>query len=440
MTGKSKRSLSKRKRMFFRLMLASMVYGAVELLSWSGLTLSQEEFSYEKIRERQHMIANGSSVSDGATESVHPYLGWTHNPQIAPDEVIFDRRIPVNHLGFQDSSASVNQRTPDKFIVAILGGSVAWQVSVAGEETLTSVLKSHPRLQDKEIVIVRLATAGYKQPQQVMALNYVSVLGGEFDAVINIDGYNEVALSSEENAKMGTSIAYPRAWHARVITAVDPQISHSASRLLHLRGKRQQMANDILESRLSWSPTANLVWLIRDQSAVSELTDLAIEVSRARTNSFVYHGPAADNEDQAAINQQIVDLWLRSSIQLHRSCNAGGILYLHVLQPNQYCSGSKQMSPEEISWAWQPGQAAGEAIREVYPLLIDQTQSLADEGVAFSDQSMLFEDITETIYIDPYCHYNEKGNVLLAEAVATELLKLLDKGRPQQTQYPEPKP
>jgi len=44
-------------------------------------------------------------------------------------------------------------------------------------------------------------------------------LGGEFDLVINIDGFNETTLAILENADLGTSIAYPLAWHSLPLNA-----------------------------------------------------------------------------------------------------------------------------------------------------------------------------------------------------------------------------
>ncbi|MGV2341075.1 MAG UNVERIFIED_CONTAM: hypothetical protein LVR18_46165 [Planctomycetaceae bacterium] len=73
---------------------------------------------------------------------------------------------------------------------------------------------------------MRLALPGYKQPQQLMALNYVLSLGGEFDAVLNIDGFNDGALSILENAQPKASIAYPSACTSLVMT--DPRISVEA--------------------------------------------------------------------------------------------------------------------------------------------------------------------------------------------------------------------
>jgi hypothetical protein len=47
--------------------------------------------------------------------------------------------------------------------------------------------------------VVKATIGGYKQPQQLMALNWFMALGGEFDIVINLDGFNDVALPALEN-------------------------------------------------------------------------------------------------------------------------------------------------------------------------------------------------------------------------------------------------
>ena len=43
----------------------------------------------------------------------------------------------------------------------------------------------------------------------------------------------------------------------------------------------------------------------------------------------------------------LIDLWKRSSLQLHGICEANGIIDLHVLQSNLYLPGSRVMNAEE---------------------------------------------------------------------------------------------
>ncbi|MEZ6129660.1 MAG: hypothetical protein R3C59_13335 [Planctomycetaceae bacterium] len=418
---------SRLRRTAFRLTLLLLTWLTCELLAMAGLWLTSDEVATADPRETAAQIASGAAASDGATEVIHPYLGWVHNPQRALTEVVFGEDVPVNPLGFQDTNTSIHKRSADKFILGITGGSVAWHMSIAGLQTLTQELQNHPALNGRTIEVVRLATSGYKQPQQLMALNFIHVLGGEFDAIVNVDGYNEVALAITENAGMGTAISYPRSWHARVISSLDPASFADAGRLLELRSGRQQMARNFLASPFRWSAVRTLTWLIRDRKARSELLDLGLEVSRVRKGSFVNHGPVNGFETKQTMQQAVIDLWFRSSLQMNRLCGASNCLYLHVLQPNQYMEGSKPLSPEELEDCYvEPGDPPGDAIRELYPLLVRTGDTLCDAGVSFSDQTMLFADVTDTIYADHFCHYNKRGNIMLAQAVVTELRRLLD--------------
>ena len=271
--------LSLKKRLSFSIILLLIVIAICELLSFAVIEVLEVTLSIDVLRRQQRSIASGSAVSAGATEAVHPFVGWVHNPQVALPQEHSGREIPVNHLGFRDDGESIYQRAPDRFIVGIAGGSVAWQFSWEADALLRERLEAHPALSGRKIQLVRMAMPGYKQPQQLMAYNFLLSLGAEFDLIINIDGYNEAALTVCENHKMQTALVYPRSWHSRTVTMTDPRVSADASRLLYLRGKRQQMAKSITASWFRRSYTVNLIWQLRDQWAVSELTDLGMAVS-----------------------------------------------------------------------------------------------------------------------------------------------------------------
>ena len=124
----------------------------------------------------------------------------------------------------QDGDTSLPQRTEDKLIVGIFGGSVAAGFSGRGRAPFVEALQSFPEFSDKEIVVVSYAMGGYKQPQQLMALNYLMLLGGELDVAINLDGYNEIALHHGPNAEQGVFPMYPTAWNWRVRNLEDEHL------------------------------------------------------------------------------------------------------------------------------------------------------------------------------------------------------------------------
>jgi hypothetical protein len=153
-----------------------IVYGVVELISVGAIRMMDQKASMAVLHSWQNDVASGESVSDGAFETIHPYLGWVHNPQNPGQENVGTRKTPVNHLGFRDDGESVYRRADDVFIVGIAGGSVAFQFSWAAEELLKKRLAEHPRVRGRRIQFVRLALSGYKQPQQLMAYSYLTTL------------------------------------------------------------------------------------------------------------------------------------------------------------------------------------------------------------------------------------------------------------------------
>jgi hypothetical protein len=407
------------------------VYGVIELIAVGAMRVTHESGSVSMLHLWQKDVASGGNVSDGAFETIHPYLGWVHNPQNPGAENVGSRKTPVNQLGFRDDGESVYNRADDVFIVGIAGGSVAFQFSWAAEELLKQKLADHPRVRGRRIQFVRLALSGYKQPQQLLAYSYLTALGAEFDLIINIDGFNEAVLGIEENAISNTALSYPRSWHARSIVIADPRKSADSARLLNLRAKRQAMARDILASPLNWSPLMNLVWYFRDQKAHNELADLGLEISRSNRSSFIHHGPANSNS-KAAVEDEAVAIWQRCSLAMHKLCRANGTLYLHVLQPNQYVPGSKPLTEFEKEKCIDPGGSVDMTVKALFPRLIEQGRKMGADGLAFSDQTQVFSAVTESLYVDPWCHFNEEGNRLLCEAIVLEILRLLDQQQPRQ--------
>jgi len=372
-----------KKRLVFGTVLAGIVVVACELISWAGLHLTDKLFSMQRLRLKQQQIAEGRGVSDGASESYHPYLGWVHNPQLARPEKYSGGDIPVNWLGFKDDSDSVYRRADDTYIVGIAGGSVAWGFSWEAQNILREKLSAHPALQGRRIQFVRMALPGYKQPQQLMVYNFLLTLGAEFGTIVNMDGYNETVLAVRDNAVSDTAISYPCGWHTRVVSVSDPRSSADAARLLYLRGKRQQMARSILASRFRWSGTYNLVWHIRDQFAFGELSDPGMSVSKSKRHSFMTHGPT-NRFSGDELEPEVAAMWKRCSWQMHNLCKANGTLYLHVLQPNQYVPNSKPMGTAERLVCYSEEEGSAVFVRSMFPRLQVLGRELQAEEVEFS--------------------------------------------------------
>ena len=117
---------------------------------------------------------------------------------------------------------------------------------------------------------------------------------------------------------------------------------------------------------------------------------------------------------------------------MHQLCRANGTLYLHVLQPNQYVPDSKPLTEFEKEKCIDPGGSVDMTVKALFPRLIEQGRKMGADGLAFSDQTQVFSAVTESLYVDPWCHFNEEGNRLLCEAIVPEILRLLDQQQPRQ--------
>ena len=155
---------------------------------------------------------------------LHPYLGFVSIPH--PDYNEFN--LPgINPL---------TKKSPDKVNIVIMGGSVAKDIYSYTGDRIIQNLKRSKDFENKEINLVVFALGGFKQPQQLIALNYFMALGAEYDILINIDGFNEIVLPYADNLPNHVFPSYPRHWNIYSRKKLD-------SRVLLLMGK-QAVANE----------------------------------------------------------------------------------------------------------------------------------------------------------------------------------------------------
>jgi len=420
-----------RRRLLFACATAVFAAGVVEAVSAIGLYCSLETgLTFEGLEARQEMLALASRSRDDSTIVVHPFTGWCLNPQVSEGQAAFGRQIPVNQLGFVDDQESLQKRGPDRLLIGVTGGSVAWQMTVGAEELICETLRQSPQLRNLDIRILRICQSGYKQPQQLMTVNWLMALGGEFDAVVNLDGYNELALTMSENFDRQIHSGYPRAWNARMLEMIDPRDSMDRMRLLEIDAFRQRIARQVTRVPWRWSFTASVLWSVRDRFALNEKLQLTTRLMEKRSTGeglgFAESGPVQSITDRQEMLELAAGMWRRGSLQMHRLLESSGTVYLHVLQPNQHHDGSKPLSPDEIKMSRNASPDEAGAIRDGYPLLLAGQHSLQAAGVEFLNLSALYADEPEAMYVDGCCHLNAEGNRRLARSVALTLRPLLE--------------
>ncbi len=348
-------------------------------------------------------------------DAPHPYLGFIRNPDLQPT---------VSEFGYPDTTPLFTQRAEGRTVIAVVGGSVAFHFAKQGLPEVLERLRREPRYAGNEFVVANLAVGGYKQPQQLMTLSYLLTLGFEFDIVINVDGFNEVALYPAESASRQVFPIYPRTWYATMNLTPDPVLQRLQGRALFAEENVARAAREFSSSAWRLSPTATLIWKtghvrrLRAHAAALE----AVRGHEPEASPYSSTGPRVNFATESDLYDHLASIWSRSSMQLDQLCRANSIRYYHFLQPNQYVPGTKPLSAEERRDAYREDQPYRAGAEKGYPRLAREGQRLIDAGVRFSDLSGAFVGRTETLYIDDCCHYNELGNRLLAERVAQTLL------------------
>jgi hypothetical protein len=388
--------------------------------------VDDESFAYARVfsemRSRSRVEAPDRAWKPAEHQVLHPYLGYVYDPtQASPAaDASFGAARLKSLWGFADSSPPLRRRASDRLIVGILGGSFARQFADVAPELLAEPLRAAGVLDGRELDVVRLAVNGYKQPQQLMTLSYLLALGAEFDVLLNIDGFNEVALHAPHNGTQGVFPAFPRAWRQRVQTIPDRAELRAMGAIAHGEARLASWAQLFVESPVRYSVLADFVWLVRDRVLLAEIARARTEYQAfvPRRLRFVETGPPRSYADEDEMYRDLAALWRESSKQLHRLARANDIQYFHFLQPNQYVAGSKPMAEPEAARALSDESPYREGAERGYPLLVREGRGLLDEGVAFSDLTGVFHEVEAPVYRDSCCHVNGLGNRIVARAIA----------------------
>lgn len=431
------------------LLMAAVVEVAVRLLT----PMFWAEYTVGAIRDGMGALGEAAAEDDPegassrARESIHPYLGYVATPGTGMAEKSYPvtpqrlkhqfgsgepwwLSLEANNWGFWSPHTMPYERGPDDFVVVVLGGSVGQWLALQGRDVLVEELGL--RLDGKNVVLLSFAMSGFKQPQQAQLLTYLLAHGMRFDAVVNLDGFNDAGIAYH-NVESGLSPDYPRAdlWPFLL-----SGLGYSG-RALDLLGEqfREKRRTARLAARAEkWVGISNVLGIALAQAARRSETREQILYAQFQSviaedvptfRRFAVRGAAADLPADRRI-EEIVRIWADGSRVLASICAANGIAYLHVLQPVLHDTSARPAKPlsaaeqaiaanREGNWGvWADG------VERIYPLFREEGRALREAGVAFEDLTSLFGETTETIYYD-ICHYNQQGNEMLARAIAARL-------------------
>ena len=342
-----------------------------------------------------------NTIDDFAHRRVrHPFYGYTWN-----------------WLNHDLNAMPPRLRQEDTVVIGLLGGSVAQEVHPFLQRALNRWFAANngPR----QPIVLDLTAGALKQPQQTMIVANTLLLGGEFDLMVNLDGFNEMANSAGQNPRNGLFPFFPVQWHSGAIPAAERLLR--AGQIGILRREQGRLMADGTTSPLRGSAAFGLMNRYRQERTAAEIIRRNHELAAMQSAySLEKYGPGGWPES-GELFPAAARIWYRSSVTLARLAEVAGADYYHFLQPNQYAPGSKPLSPEERAIAYKPDGRYDPFIAQGYPLLRQFGQDLPGQGVNYFDLTGIFADRRETLYRDKCCHLNNRGYELLAAAMVQRL-------------------
>ncbi len=416
----------------------AIAFICLEALSLAFYFVNQKQFFYTRTKGKEKVVEDieriGIRLDESIVERLHPFFGYVLKQGAFPNEKL---KLKVNKQGFYSlyeyPFIKINK---NQFIVGIFGGSVANNFAVDEYVTqrLSKKLKSYPEFANKEIVILNFGNGGYKQPQQLLILNYFLALGQDLDLVINIDGFNEVALSNLNN-KAQLDIGMPSVQHIQPLTSLaNNNLSPEAmSSIVQISENKKQLKAGIDKLQTCQLALCHAVTSLQVKQLVNNYQqavvkyDTQVKQSNPDTaNSGIVYLPKADYvlPDRAAFDK-IASMWYESSIGMNQILSSRKIKYFHFIQPNQYYQTKRTFTAKENEIAIDKNSPYIEGVTKGYPVLLSKVNDLQKAGVNVFNAVNILDNTKETVYKDACCHYNSVGQEVLTDYVSSSIIKVV---------------
>jgi hypothetical protein len=416
----------------------AIAFICLEALSLAFYFINQKQFFYTRTKGKEQVVEDierlGIRVEESIVERLHPFFGYVMKPGAFTNEKL---KLKVNNHGFYSLyQYPFVKSNKNQVIIGVFGGSVANNFAVEEyiSRRLSNKLKAYPEFANKEIIVLNFGNGGYKQPQQLLILNYFLALGQELDLVINIDGFNEVALSNLNN-KAQVEIGMPSVQHIQPLTGLaNNTLSPEAmSSIVQINENKKQLKAGIDKLQTCQLALCHAVTSLQVKQLVNNYQqavvkyDSQVKQSNLDTaNSSIVYIPKADSvfEDAAAFDK-IASMWYKSSIGMNQILSSRKIKYFHFIQPNQYYPTKRAFTAQEKETAIDNKSPYIEGVKKGYPVLLSKVDDLQKARVNVFNAVNILDNTKATVYKDACCHYNSVGEEVLVNYVSRSIIKVV---------------
>lgn len=416
----------------------AIAFICLEALSLAFYFFKEKQFFYTRTKAQEKVVEDiersGIRLDESIVERLHPLFGYVLKQGAFTNEKL---KLKVNKHGFFSLyEYPFVKNNKNQIILGLFGGSVANNFAVDEYVTkrLSNKLKAYPEFANKEIIVLNFGNGGYKQPQQLLILNYFLALGQELDLVINIDGFNEVALSNLNN-KAQVEIGMPSVQHIKPLTGLaNNNLSPEAmSSIVQINENKKQLKAGIDKLQNCQLALCHAVTSLQVKQVVNNYQqavvkyDSQVKQSNPDTaNSGIVYIPKADFVLQdAAAFEKMASMWYKSSIGMNQILSSRKIKYFHFIQPNQYYPTKRAFTAKEKEIAIDNKSSYIEGVKKGYPVLLSKVDDLQKAQVNIFNAVNILDNTKETVYKDACCHYNSVGEEVLANYISSSIIKVV---------------
>ncbi|MEG3935198.1 MULTISPECIES: hypothetical protein [unclassified Microcoleus] len=412
-----------------------LVFLELGSLGWYFVKHKQFFYTREKVQDKSDLGINleGVRLNQSIVERFHPFFGFIQKPSRD-----FRPGFKVNNYGFISPYDYPLKKTKNnQFFIGVFGGSVASDYAIfqVQNQILPKYLKQLPGLKDKEFVILSFATGGYKQPQQLLILNYFLALGQELDMVVNIDGFNEVALSNLNN-KNHVDLAMPSIQHILPLAnfannSLSTKAMEATLRIQENKTRINQGLERLQNCSLAACDALTSVYvqhLVNNYKAdVLKFEEEQTKQQKDDSSSVIYINTNKAVLPDSVAFEKMAWNWAKSSIFMHKVLSASNVPYFHVLQPNQYYQTKRVFGEAEKKIAFNKETPYAKSVEIGYPALFKKFPNLEKNNINILNGVNVFDGTKDAVYVDSCCHYNKAGEVIFSDYVGRSILEALRK-------------
>ncbi|HUR29374.1 MAG TPA: hypothetical protein VM509_14390, partial [Planctomycetota bacterium] len=345
-----------------KLVLALAVFVASLFLAEIGVRCSTSPaFDSEKALERDRLAVESLEgtrwnprAEQGAPDAastglvLHPYYGF----DVATSDALLAKEV-------ETFAKPISTRVID---VLILGGSVAASFTNECVKELHDALDALPGWKERGVRIHGAGRGGFRQPQLLHELEYLLAIGYRPDVVVEIDGFNEVALGVQ-NARAGVHPILPSTSHWSQVTSNTPRTPRAMDAIVAVR-EEQRASRRLFERAQSFGLFHSAIGARLAQRSLDQSRKRWSTAVRAYEDELIHAGdksrvvgPAFETSDDSAVASS-AEIWWRSSLEMDAVCRLWGIRYVHLLQPTLHDEGSKPLTANERKNGAEPGSWA----------------------------------------------------------------------------------